>query len=310
MEGEDESSPPPKKGGASLCPIWGEGILFREGEGEENKKHSSPREGRPDTCLNGESPLSKSISSSPRGGSACPPEGEALSAHPPCFYGGGNPKGGRPPLGGHPLKKNNRGEGGSASPLDIEGTLKEGNPVPNRIQPRKQPGLYMIRCTQNDWRYYGESSNVSGRLSSHKSILTRKIHANYLLQADWNKFGCSCFEFHVLYMGPQWEDASVRRGKELELIVLDRTLCYNIVESASRPGEQNPFFGRVHTEETKRRIGDAMRGVPKDSLGRQISINGQVYASIAEASRQTTHSRKLIRDRVNDSAYPDWKSLS
>ncbi len=252
MEGEDESPPPPKKGGASLCP---KGREQREGEGEETKKHSSPREGRPDTCLNGESPLFKPISS-------------------------------------------------------IEGTLKEGNPVPNRIQPRKQPGLYMIRCTQNDWRYYGESSNVSGRISSHKSILTRKIHANYLLQADWNKFGCSCFEFHVLYMGPQWEDSSVRRGKELELIVLDRTLCYNIVESASRPGEQNPFFGRVHTEETKRRIGDAMRGVPKDSLGRQISINGQVYASIAEASRQTTHSRKLIRDRVDTSAYPDWKSLS
>jgi hypothetical protein len=33
----------------------------------------------------------------------------------------------------------------------------EGQFVPNQIQPRKQPGLYMIRCTQNDWRYYGES---------------------------------------------------------------------------------------------------------------------------------------------------------
>jgi hypothetical protein len=167
----------------------------------------------------------------------------------------------------------------------------------------------MIRCTQNDWRYYGESSNVSGRLSSHKSMLNRQIHPNYLLQADWNKYGSSCFEFLVLYMGSQWEDPVERRGKELELIVLDRIRSYNIVESKSRPGTQNPFYGKVHTEQTKKRIGDAMRGVPNEALGRQISIDGQVYASIAEASRQTSHSRKLIRGRVNSDLYPDWRSL-
>jgi hypothetical protein len=43
--------------------------------------------------------------------------------------------------------------------------LTEENSVPNRIQPRKQAGLYMIRCIQNDWRYYGESINVAGRLA-------------------------------------------------------------------------------------------------------------------------------------------------
>ena len=52
---------------------------------------------------------------------------------------------------------------------------KKDNPVPNRIQPRKQPGLYMIRCIINDFRYYGESNNVSGRLASHRSLLIRKM---------------------------------------------------------------------------------------------------------------------------------------
>jgi hypothetical protein len=54
-------------------------------------------------------------------------------------------------------------------------TVTKDNSVPNQIQPRKQPGLYMIRCTQNDWRYYGESQNVSGRLASHRSLLNRKF---------------------------------------------------------------------------------------------------------------------------------------
>lgn len=58
------------------------------------------------------------------------------------------------------------------------------NSVQSQIQPRKQPGIYMIRCKKNDWRYYGESKNVSGRLASHRSMLNRQIHPNKRLQLD------------------------------------------------------------------------------------------------------------------------------
>lgn len=128
-----------------------------------------------------------------------------------------------------------------------------GWPPATQIQPRKQPGLYMVRCVQNDWRYYGESQNVSGRLSSHRSLLNQKIHPNTALQVDWNTYGSENFDFVVLFMGKNWNDLSVRRGKELELIILDRTLCYNIYEGISKPGEKNPFWGKLHTPETKKK---------------------------------------------------------
>jgi hypothetical protein len=137
---------------------------------------------------------------------------------------------------------------------DKEFLLKEENSVPNRIQPRKQSGIYMIRCIQNDWRYYGESQNVSGRLASHRSLLNRKIHPNRGLQFDWTHFGSESFEFTVLFMGKKWNQSFIRRGKELELIVLDRGLCYNILNSAdSKSGENNPFWGRIHTPEVKKK---------------------------------------------------------
>lgn len=184
---------------------------------------------------------------------------------------------------------------------------KEANFVLNRIQARKQAGLYMIHCFENDWRYYGESTNVSGRLASHKSMLRRTIHPNKLLQADWNQFGEEAFQFIVLFIGDQWSDTPVRRGKELELIVLNRTNSYNILEGIQKPGDKNPFWGRTHTDETKKRIGNALRGIPNDALGKKISISSKVYASIAQASRETGHSRKLIRLRLNDPSFPDWK---
>jgi hypothetical protein len=188
--------------------------------------------------------------------------------------------------------------------------LIEDHSVPNRIQPRNQSGIYMIHCLENDWRYYGESSNVSGRLASHKSLLNRQIHPNKLLQADWNQYGLSNFQFIPLFLGEKWSDPVIRRGKELELIILNRNISYNVLEGIQKPGDKNPFWGKTHSEETKKRIGDSMKGIPNDLLGKKISIHNVQYQSIAEASRQTGHSRKLIRNRLNDPSWLDWIILN
>jgi len=176
----------------------------------------------------------------------------------------------------------------------------EDHSVLNRILPRKQPGIYMVHCLKNDWRYYGESSNVSGRLASHKSLLNRKIHPNRNLQKDFDLYGIDFFEFIVLYMGEKWTESYNRRGKETELIILDRNQCYNILEDASRPGELNPFWKKIHTPETKKKISQALKNRPNDLLGRKVSVKGVLYPSIAEASRQTNIARKTIRKKIED----------
>jgi GIY-YIG catalytic domain/NUMOD3 motif len=188
----------------------------------------------------------------------------------------------------------------STPKTNIDSLLTEENSVPNRIQPRKQPGIYMVRCIQNDWRYYGESKNVSGRLSSHRSLLNRKIHPNVALQVDWNAYGSENFDFIVLFMGESWNEPSARRRKELELIILDKDLSYNILEGISKPGEKNPFWGKLQTPETKKKISEALKGKPNDKLGRKISIFGIIYPSLAEASRQTGIARKTIRKKLDD----------
>ena len=101
------------------------------------------------------------------------------------------------------------------SVLNISTTTDEINTL---ISPRKQPGLYMIHCQTTDYRYYGESENVSGRLASHKSMLRRKIHSNAVLQSDWNLFDEKDFQFVVLYMGEDWKEKAIRRKMESSLI--------------------------------------------------------------------------------------------
>lgn len=180
-----------------------------------------------------------------------------------------------------------------------------------KLQSRQQPGVYMILCLMNNYRYYGETSNLSLRLAGHKRDLRQKKHANKNLQNDWNTFGETHFEFSVLFIGPEWEKKETRLEKEVKLILAHPSLCYNTYAVMSdRIEELNQFYGKKHIEKTKKLIGDLQRNIPKDALGSKVHIEGKSYASIAEASRQLKHSRKLVRKRVDSLDYPKWYRLS
>jgi hypothetical protein len=177
---------------------------------------------------------------------------------------------------------------------------QEVNSLSNQIlRPSKKPGVYMIHCLQNDKRYYGETSNISQRLASHKSCLRRNIHANRKLQHDWNVYGENEFHFVPLFLGPKWTDRTVRLEKELFLILQNTELCYNHIDWHDRSGDKNPFANRKHSEQTKKLIAEANRK-PNDTLGKGIVLNNIPYPSLAEASRQTGMARKTIRKRLND----------
>lgn len=199
------------------------------------------------------------------------------------------------------------------------------NPILNRISKifPNRPGLYMIHCLINDLRYYGQTSNLQSRKSSHQSRLKRQIHSNIQLQIDYNSFGPDNFHYSILHVGDGWIDEKVRKKKELEYILLNQSLTYNIY-AGSLKGEKNPFYGKEHIEESKKLMSESSRGIPNILLGKQISIPpsnsqrrgdkrryvpGNIFPSVAEASRQTGYSRKLIRERLKSDAFPDWKEI-
>lgn len=175
------------------------------------------------------------------------------------------------------------------------------NSVPNRIAPRQLPGVYMILCGANNKRYYGESNNVSARLSQHKSRLRRNIHDILELQHDWNIYGETFFDFVPLFLFKTF-DKSQREILELEHIARHYNLCYNKFAKGSRKKQNNPFWGHKHSEMTKKQISKSLIENYKNSIpeGLPIILKGEIYPSISEASRQTNHSRDTIRRWLND----------
>jgi group I intron endonuclease len=175
------------------------------------------------------------------------------------------------------------------------------------LLPRQLPGVYMILCLTNDYRYYGETSNISGRFASHKSMLRRKTHVNHKLQRDWNLYGELHFHFIVLYIGEDWKSKTDRIPMESKLIAENGERCYNVFESCElRVGNLNGFYQKRHSEKTKLLMSSIKKGIPNDALGKKISIQGKCFPSIAQASRELGHSRKLIRTRMNSSSFTEW----
>jgi hypothetical protein len=176
--------------------------------------------------------------------------------------------------------------------------------------PRKLPGLYMILCLANDYRYYGETSNVSARIASHKSMLRRQIHPNEKLQKDWNLYGELNFYFVVLYIGEDWKVRADRLTLESQLITQNSERCYNVFESYElRKNKLNPFYQKRHSEKTKAFMSTIKKGISNDALGSKVSIDTKVFSSISEASRSLGHSRKLIRTRIDCLNFPEWKRI-
>ena len=196
--------------------------------------------------------------------------------------------------------------------LTSEKADETNNPVPKRMSPRQLPGVYMVLCVQNNKRYYGETNNVSNRLSQHKSLLRRNIHPVVELQRDWNLYGSECFDFVALFMFDSNSKSSRIEREALELEYMGRhfSLCYNKHVINSRKKENNPFWNHHHTEATRKQISLSSKEYNKQNpQGLPIMLYGVKYPSISQASRATKHSRHTIACMLKNPDNPHCSSI-
>lgn len=78
----------------------------------------------------------------------------------------------------------------------------------------------------------------------------------------------------------------------------------------TRTGNKNPFFGRIHSDETKAKLSKANKGhLPTNS--RKISISGKEYSSLTEAGRQLKLNTTVVLWRVKSKnpKFAEWKFI-
>lgn len=128
-------------------------------------------------------------------------------------------------------------------------------------------GVYWIYQPDRDRAVYvGSSQNIVQRWRSHRSLLNRGKHANRHLQATWNKYGPSAFQFLEL------EVCAVERLAEREkfwMAAIGPT-C-NIAIATDAPGRGLPM-----SAENRRKMSERLRGQPKSEEHRRRIGEAQI----------------------------------
>lgn len=138
-------------------------------------------------------------------------------------------------------------------------------------------GIYIITHLASGMVYIGSSVDVTKRLKEHKRDLKAKRHHSPRLQNFFSKYGMDAFTFvlleeveidSLLNREQHWMDhyESHNRNKGFNIYcTAGSPLGYKHTEEHKRKlsilfsGENNMFYGKQHTDETKRIIGEKNR---------------------------------------------------
>jgi group I intron endonuclease len=162
----------------------------------------------------------------------------------------------------------------------------------------KIKGIYKI-CNKINGKYYiGSSINIkdspNSRWSRHVADLNKNRHHNDHLQRAWNKYGKDNFEFSIIqhYNGNLDEELLMLEQRYLNIAKKEKDNCYNECYIAGKVtmtpeirkkigaahkgkiglrGKNNPMYGKKLSNETKKKISDALSGENNPFYGRKHS---------------------------------------
>lgn len=149
--------------------------------------------------------------------------------------------------------------------------------------------VYQIRNLTNDKVYVGSTLNYTRRRNNHKMRLRLNKHHSQHLQNAWNRYGQENFVFEILEEIKEQNELLAAEEKWFKRTkCIERKFGYNVCkkpggsygvepwnkgrvgvfsgetkekQSKSKLGENNPFYGKKHTPETKKRISKSHKGV-------------------------------------------------
>lgn len=133
------------------------------------------------------------------------------------------------------------------------------------------------------------------------------LGSGYLLKKSIQKHGKENFKREILHEFETQEEATKKEREIVNEDFIARDDTYNICLGGfggGLPGELNPFFGKTHTEETKKIISDKNTGrVVPDELRLKISNSVRNSEAHKAAMASEEHSKKLSEALLNSEAH-------
>lgn len=164
-------------------------------------------------------------------------------------------------------------------------------------------GIYKITNLKNNKVYIGQAINLTRRKGDYFNGKKKPPHG--LIGKAFLKYGAESFSFEILERCPK-ENLNDREGYYIDLFdSCNKTKGYNMLSggdanyyntvhteewrkkrSEQYTGEKNPFFGKKHSEESRKKIGEIqknIKGEDRHNFGKPLS---------EEAKRKMRESKK------------------
>jgi len=151
--------------------------------------------------------------------------------------------------------------------------------------------IYKITCIKSSKIYVGSTKrNPAQRMKEHFRRLRNQSHSNVILTSEWRKYGEESFVFDVIEVCDdeilsQREDHYIRILSSLapngfNCQTADRPVMTDVTRSKmskSKTGELNSFYGKKHSEASRARMSNSLKGMRltdahRDSI--RISVTG------------------------------------
>ena len=154
----------------------------------------------------------------------------------------------------------------------------------------KQCGIYEIFNIINGKSYVGQSTNITQRLSKHKSELRHNKHQNLHLQNAWNKYGEHSFLFNILEYCNIDELDDIERYYINIWNLTNNQYGYNV--------ESGGNLNKTLSTETKRKLSEAHKGKTlSKEIRKKISKNNARYW---EGKKRSKRTKKKISESMSE----------
>lgn len=197
---------------------------------------------------------------------------------------------------------------------------------------KKISGIYQIKNLVNGKVYIGSSVDIKSRWRNHLSKLRNNKHHSRHLQRAWDKYGENSFEFSIV----EYVSSEINL-LEIEQKWIDKTKCcdinfgYNIIQKAESNighkwteeskqkssnakkgkylGENNPFYGKEHSDETKEKMSKSHIGVKhSDESKKKISESQRSISGTKVSHKLNVNDVKVIKEYLNKGI--DYKEIA
>lgn len=166
-------------------------------------------------------------------------------------------------------------------------------------------GIYKIKNIITNDCYIGSAAyTFNKRWNTHKHQLKNNKHHSIILQRAWNKYGENNFIFEIIetcnpsecLLKEQYYLDTLQPKYNINLNAnsplgrkLDKKHCKKISERTK--GNKNPFFGKHHSDQTKKLLSEKMKVINK---GKGLKEKNPMYGKT-----HTKENKKIMSDASN-----------